>query len=52
MKLSAKLMVKIIAGLFYWPGMIWLWVKFGWELPVGLFFVIIGTVLNYEAKKM
>jgi len=48
----AKIIVQIIAGLFFWPGVIWMGVEYGWKLPVAIMLMLIGIFVNMATKKL
>lgn len=49
--MRTKIILEIIIGLPFWGGLIWIGIVYGWQLPVALFLVIIGVVLQQGLKK-
>jgi len=49
MKFRTK--VEIIAGILFWGGMVWMGIQYGWQLPVSVFLVIFGAIIQMKNKE-
>jgi hypothetical protein len=50
--METRTILQLIAGLLFWPSMLWLGYHFDWTLPAAIVVVLYSVELNKKAREM